>query len=169
MTIEFDKHPFIVFSGRPTGQCKKFMQKRESKLLLFASIGGSCLIGIPTIIALTMFTSIGVLWTLGLCVPVILLFVSFCGLSPYIKGVESSILPSEIILHDDGHMESIGETFHWVQMIDDVEYVIDYGLWYQINFIHTEKNLRFICQKDLLVQGTIEDFEKMFDGKLIRK
>lgn len=54
------------------------------------------------------------------------------------------------------------EYFH---MIKDVETVYDYGDYYHI----FEAGDMFLCQKSLLVQGTIEEFEKIFDGKIIRK
>ena len=31
------------------------------------------------------------------------------------------------------------------------------------------KDTKFICEKKLLTSGTMEDFEKLFDGKIIRK
>lgn|GEM_PF-2504130 len=64
-----------------------------------------------------------------------------------------------------------------LKTISDVRKVIDYGEWYEIVFYGRkngyyadEKNLLYcICQKDLIVTGTIEDFEKLFEGKIIRK
>ena len=50
-------------------------------------------------------------------------------------------------------------------MIDEIPYVYDYGEYYQI----WDRCLLYFCQKDLLVQGTIEEFEKIFEGKIIRK
>ena len=51
-----------------------------------------------------------------------------------------------------------------VYEIENVESVVDYGSYYDI------KNPRHIfCQKDLLTQGTLEDFEKLFADKLVRK
>ena len=39
----------------------------------------------------------------------------------------------------------------------------------KIFFIFPYKSQRFVCQKDLLVQGTIEEFEAVFEGKIVRK
>ena len=41
--------------------------------------------------------------------------------------------------------------------------------YYKIFFIFPYKSQRFVCQKDLLVQGTIEEFEAVFEGKIVRK
>ncbi|MBQ5725745.1 MAG: hypothetical protein IIV80_06300, partial [Clostridia bacterium] len=61
------------------------------------------------------------------------------------------------------------EKFHLINSIDDVTMIVDMGEWYHISFGKMLGSGRFVCQKDLLVQGTIEDFEKLFEGKLIRK
>ena len=49
----------------------------------------------------------------------------------------------------------------------DVKNVIDKGDFYIINFYfpHTQ----MLCQKDLIIQGTIEEFEKIFEDYLVRK
>jgi len=44
--------------------------------------------------------------------------------------------------------------------------VMDFGDYYYIKFGGTTA---FIIQKDLLVEGTLEDFEKLFEGKIVRK
>ena len=121
------------------------------------------------IIALIEFTSLDLFLILGSCVPVMIGIIVLAGVYPCMKGAESSFLPLKIIFHKNGHMESISKSFHWVKTTDNVEQVLDYGAWYEIKFVPSEKNFRFVCQKDLLVKGTIEDFEKMFEGKLIRK
>ena len=53
--------------------------------------------------------------------------------------------------------------------ISDVKVVVDWGEWYDIIFYFPYKSVGFICQKDLIVEGTIEEFEKLFEGKIIRK
>lgn len=48
-----------------------------------------------------------------------------------------------------------------------IKKVLDYGTWWYI----AEKNdfaFPIICQKDLLVEGTLEDFEKLFAGKIVK-
>jgi len=50
-----------------------------------------------------------------------------------------------------------------------VKKVYDYGEFYFISFYFGKISCYFICQKSLLTQGTIEDFEKLFDGKIVKK
>ncbi len=46
--------------------------------------------------------------------------------------------------------------------------VLDLGSFYQL-LLRGGINQNFICQKDLLVKGTLEDFENLFAGKIIRQ
>ena len=51
---------------------------------------------------------------------------------------------------------------------DDVSKIIEYENMYIIVFSGL-MGLGIIAQKDLLVEGTFEEFEKLFEGKIIRK
>ena len=52
--------------------------------------------------------------------------------------------------------------------IDEVLEVIDMGTWYKIS-LNLKYNSFFACQKDLIVEGTLEEFEELFADKLVRK
>ena len=47
--------------------------------------------------------------------------------------------------------------------------IIDEGDWYQIIFYFPHKVGDCICQKDLITQGSIGEFEEMLKGLIIRK
>ena len=51
---------------------------------------------------------------------------------------------------------------------DSVLEVIDMGAWYKFKYNLTI-NVFTVCQKDLIVEGTIEEFEELFADKLVRK
>ncbi len=51
--------------------------------------------------------------------------------------------------------------------LEKIKKVIDEGDCYHI--IYAEYSNSIICQKDLLVQGTLEEFEEIFKDKLVRK
>lgn len=164
--IEFKQQPIIEFDGQPTGRCKRFMQKRVAKTETLIMIIAMCVVMIPVSFLLLEFLG---LWILYLIIPAMLCIIAMVGIRPFMKNEMNNVLPSKIVIHANGHMESITSSFHWVKMVEDVEKVLDYGEWYQINFVPGEKNECFICQKDLIILGTIEDFEKLFEGKLVRK
>lgn len=53
--------------------------------------------------------------------------------------------------------------------IAKVKKVIDAGDWYYLIFKFGDISNSWVCQKDLIKQGTIEEFEKIFEGKIKRK
>ena len=53
--------------------------------------------------------------------------------------------------------------------IQEVKKVIDFGDGYLICFSRFEITNAWLCQKDLLIQGSIDDFERLFEGKIVRK
>jgi len=56
-----------------------------------------------------------------------------------------------------------------LKSVEDVKKVIDMGSCYYIKFYFPPEIATCFCQKDLLVEGTIEEFEKLFEGKIVRK
>ena len=50
----------------------------------------------------------------------------------------------------------------------DVKCVVDYGDWYYIQFYFPHHKY-FACQKDLIIEGTIEEFEEQFKDSIAYK
>ena len=59
-----------------------------------------------------------------------------------------------------GQLESI--------FLEDIKEIHDYGDFYSFMFTNGQYTPHFVCQKDLLAKGTIEDFETLFEGKIIK-
>ena len=161
--------PLIRFERQPTGKCKKYVQTREAKngLRTCAILMG--LFGSRVMLTVMLFSSMkwqNVLWISLVIMALIMAAVYFF---PFRKRGESAILPSLVVIHDDGTMDSKSEKFYWIRSTDEVDHVEDMGEWYQIVFIPTAKNMRFICQKDLMTRGSIREFEEIFAGKIVRK
>ena len=57
------------------------------------------------------------------------------------------------------------ETF---RMIDDIIEVKDHGEFYSFKFNSMRNRYNFIAQKDLLTQGSIEEFEYIFEEVMVR-
>ena len=53
--------------------------------------------------------------------------------------------------------------------LGEVVEVHDFGDYYIIYFSELIKTRNFVCQKDLITEGTIEEFEALFEDKLIRQ
>jgi hypothetical protein len=69
--------------------------------------------------------------------------------------------PKKIVIEGDlvwGEWEKNYKEFS----LDSVSQVIDYGNWYQIYFVLSRPLPPFVCQKSLITQGSIEEFETLF-------
>ena len=55
------------------------------------------------------------------------------------------------------------------QALEGVKGVRDFGEYYVLIFRDSGNFSQIICEKDLLTNGTIEQFEELFDGKIVRK
>ena len=80
-----------------------------------------------------------------------------------------TIAPNRIYidLEDRTIVSEIGsrESF---RMIDDIVKVKDHGEFYTLKFNSRRDQHNFIIQKDLITQGTIEEFEEIFEEVLVR-
>ena len=76
--------------------------------------------------------------------------------------------PREVTIKD-GMMYVVGKKCEAIRLVKNVKKVIDFGEWYHIFFLFGFKSPYFVCQKDLLVQGTIEEFERLFDDIIERR
>ena len=95
------------------------------------------------------------------------MFVALAGIKP--KGKDYELIMTKRVTIDGNCLESEGDQLTEARSIDQIKCVIDYGEWYKIIFRFPNKSQRFICQKDLITQGTIEDFETLFADKIIRR
>lgn len=87
---------------------------------------------------------------------------------PQSKKGKKSIIPKRIYTDEDS-IVCVSEKYIEHRLISDVKQVRDFGEFYEIIFPFGKISDKFICQKNLLAIGTVEEFEKLFDGKIVRK
>ena len=75
----------------------------------------------------------------------------------------------KIIEIEDEFISGNSENNYFCKRLETVKCIIDVGDWYVFDFFFPHKNRYFVCQKDLLVEGSIEEFESLFKGKIKRK
>lgn len=151
----------ISFEGDLSPECKNFMLKRERRINSMIAWVVAILFSIPVILTMIFLHP-----SCALFLPCILLFALFSYLPiGSIKG--DSIYPNEIVIEEDC-LESKGKKFDIIESLEYVKAVVDYGDWYDIIFYFPHKSLRFVCEKCLLKQGSISEFENLFADKLIR-
>lgn len=151
----------IIFRGKLSKSVQKHVNRaqRKSQLIFTAVI---------SVLAIAPITYAAVcinpLWAItAVCIPILFLA---CFL-PIPKIYQKDFFPTEIsIIDTDVHIT--GESFYHVQDTDNIKTIIDYGNCYQILFEH-DKTFNCLCQKDLIVEGTIEEFEARFADLIVRK
>lgn len=151
----------IKFQGEISQECKKWFIKRECKAYLLITCLLAALYAIANII-------IALLWGLIALLYLIIPVVAIIGfIFPFKKYIIKRV-PLVVSIEDE-FVECENEQEYANNKLDDVKKVVDLGDWYIVKF-YFPINLRwFICQKDLIVEGTIEEFEQLFEGKIVRK
>lgn len=155
----------IEFKGYLTGISQKYfcdqIVKLQQKFILFASI--------PALFLIYLFAYL--YWGGDIVEPksIIVCIVSFAILYmlPRIqtKKEKEKITPRRVYIENDiiiCQSNALVES----RTIQDVKEVRDYGDFYYLEFPFGKYSYRFVCQKDLLTQGTLADFESMFQGKI---
>lgn len=61
----------------------------------------------------------------------------------------------------------IGRPFFEISTFTDVRKLVEYDDYYYIYYKNS--SVPIICQKNLLIEGTLEEFEKVFSCKVVRK
>jgi len=163
----------IEFNGKISKKCQNYICKQEAVPGLIGCLIGVILVLLPaTVIASIYFSQMRIMVIVcGILLSAVILFFGYY--SPFMKGTLPLITPIRIVITNDGGITSYGENFELANSVADATIVVDYGEWYHISFTRNTKiglgNGRFVCQKDLLTQGSIDQFEKLFEGKIVRK
>lgn len=153
----------IEFNGYLTGKSERFFFKKNISYLQIAIIFAFTMV-LPFIILLVKtFQALSILYAY-LAVFVCLMI----AVRIFIPKSGKSVIPKRIYIMDN-KMVCIADNFTENRFVELVKMVYDYGEFYFISFYFGKISCYFICQKSLLTQGTIEDFEKLFDGKIVRK
>lgn len=150
------------FYGEVSEQNKKIIINKQRKIFFCASII-PVLLGVCITIILAI--KIHLIYLLFLIPLLFFLIIPFMPLS---KRTLDLIIPTKIIIYDD-FIISEGNKFKCVKKYSDIKSIIDYGSYYFIYFKWPKKSYKFLCQKNLLIAGRIEDFEKYFQSKLSKK
>lgn len=150
----------IEFNGKLTGKANSFYRKEFIKTILIFIL---CFTVIPLpgmINASRIFnTPITLIFHL-----VITLFWPF--LLRFRVGKKFTV-PERVRIDAEGSiLYECGRLLNVVS-IKSVKKVVDYGDFYYIQFPFLHLTNEVICQKELLTQGSMEEFEELFKDKLI--
>ena len=156
----------IEFDGYISGKAEKYFLKK-SRNLGFGVIMISMLLVLPVIIFWGIKTENSFLVKLCLIIaPIVPSTLMF----PKSKKEKMMILPQKIYIDQDS-IVSVTAKDSDTRSVEDVKTVCDYGEFYDIKFPFGKASLGYgyVCQKDLLTKGSLEEFEKLFEGKIQKK
>lgn len=150
----------IVFEGQISGKCKEGVLRKGAKNSFIGGLITSILFAIPTVVLALKIDLIILLFFL-----VIIPFPFLAAIPPKEKYYPT-IFPSKVTIDTQtGRMTTQSSQFYAESSIGEVVKVSDEGEWYLI-YVKSKEG-RFICQKDLLTNGTLDEFEKKFKDKLV--
>lgn len=152
----------IIFNGEISNKSKNYLL-RCNKIGGFISGLVPAIIILVPIIILTIVSN----WAYAIAIPFIIAF-PFITSIPCSKKNRYQIYPEEIKIFDE-QIFCTNSKYNLMRELSQVRIIKDYGEWYHIQFDFPHRDIHFICQKNLIVQGTVEEFEKLFEGKIVRK
>lgn len=153
----------IEFNGYLTDSAQDHFFKRTVRFAQNLLLSGIALL--TPIFLIYLFKSFS--WSLLIAYCAVLLSVPIMCRIKTKKG-KKRITPKKIYINDDT-IVCIADTYTESQFIEDVKEVYDYGEFYVLEFPFGKYSEKYVCQKNLLIKGTFEEFEALFEGKIIRK
>ena len=156
----------IEFNGYLTGKSFLFLQKKDQSLgrkaVCFGFLGCAPIIYSFGILLRDPKSIYFAFYLIALPICLMLTFI------PKSKKQVKKMTPYRIFVEGD-IITSVTEMNVETKFIEDVKTVRDYGEFYELIFPFGKISHNFICQKSLLSKGSLEDFEKLFEGKLTRR
>lgn len=154
----------IEFRGYIAGAAEKHFRKKSQTL-----VQNSLLIGMVVFLPIIIFIAIRIRYAL--------LLIAYCGMFaiipllvriPQSKKERRSYTPKKIVI-DGKNIVCVADKYTETKRINDVKMVLDFGEFYEVVFPFGKMSEKFICQKDLLIKGSLGEFEKIFKGRIIKK
>ena len=155
----------IEFAGHLNENAKKFLIKKYMKRMIITAIVLYLVFGVPTIIFALTVDRMAYLFMIAVFLAPVLFTIPI-----FTKSTQNELFPYRALIDkEEGTIviqPVVGEKNERFSMLEEVKSVNDYGDWYHM--IISKQDIYFIFQKDLITQGTIEEFESIFEGKIVR-
>ena len=159
----------IEFKGEVSKECNQWISNRMNRVIVFSWLFASTIVSVPILFACIYWSWIFVIFIIvfyGFVLFLMLFMVLFPDKWKQTPTIYMAVIKDSLIAKVKTEK---GKIIKYGNSIEYVKNVIDYGDWYHITFYVPHRNPFFICQKDLISEGTIEEFEELFADKLVRK
>ena len=159
----------IEFNGELSQESKRYILKQQHKIgvicyfitfILFSAFILFFGYTTGTITYLLPFEILFLIW--------IIIMIMFPKLNISQKIMKEYYPRQVIITKEEISFENISYESYCCKKLIDVKKVIDCGNFYYFKF-YFPFNHNCVCQKDLITKGTLEEFEKLFEDKIVRK
>ncbi len=160
----------IRFEGEFSNICKRFLMHELTISILISTIVVFILFSFLPIMLAVMLDMMWIIFAYIAMFATIFIVIIALDKSP--KNIEENYKtskPDYIEILKDGSITLERKVGGYIKTIEDVKEIVDYGEFYHIAFYFTKGIGNAFCQKDLIVKGSIEEFEKCFEGKIIKK
>lgn len=154
----------IKFEGKLSPKCQKFIKSKKTKRLYLIFIAIFLLISAVHIANIVITGSMISFF--------VIVFNAFIfGVWPiiYVRSIDQrTYIPRAIMVNAE--LEKIFVECKKRKSDRDfsaVKKIIDYGEWYRVMFPFDKCDESFVIQKDLLTEGTLEEFENLFLDKVV--
>ena len=156
----------IVFSGKLDKDTKKHIYKNLCKIIPFAVLSAD----IPFAFVVIAAWETGFIDFFYIVLSVVLLFnlLLFIPQVFYPPKAMDKTYPYRITIDND-NIFVYCEKCWFSKKTADIKKIVDYSTFYQFKFYFPRSQMYFVCQKDLITEGTIEEFEETFKDVIIRK
>lgn len=154
----------MEFNGHLTGMAEKHFFK-QSRILGQKIILWCALLIAPGVLSFAIrsnnWSAVTVFVGLFMCIMVLVSI-------PRGKKERAQITPKKIVI-EDNYIVCVAEKYTETRLVSDVKLVKDFGEYYELCFPFGKLSDKFVCQKSLLAKGTIQEFERLFDGKIAKQ
>ena len=158
----------ILFKGEHSKECTKYICKLHYRVMARQGIVYLPILQIAMLIVFVNWHPD--FWRFT--VPLMLFGFAPCYylvFRPIPKKEYGKIMTTSVSILDDGTIVSKGQKFKYEIGVENVTKVVDHGSFYELHLNKVQNRGFYICEKALLKRGTIDDFEKIFKGKIVRK
>ena len=159
----------IEFFGTLSEICQKDISKRSRRMVAISFTVVTILFGIVPTIVFYILKDDYFYEFFGLTVLCVIMTVIFWLPINITRKPPQGVSTDILIRIEDSFITRSGHGGVQKKALSKVKKVIDAGDWYYVVFKFGDISSAFVCQKDLLTQGTLEDFEKLFEDKIVRK
>lgn len=153
----------IEFNGYISGNAEKHFRKKGIILGLKIIYGG-LMLWLPIVVILFFDTKN---WLIPGLYCAMFMLCTILALISKSKKERLSLTPKRIFTDGD-FIVCVTDENTESRLIADAKQIRDFGEFYEIVFPFGKLSEKFICQKNLLSKGTLEQFEALFEGKIER-